>query len=71
MITHGQLTSLCGATMKAGCRAWFLGSAHMPYRLFTPERLEAGRKCGSGSDNVKQLEDANVYGALVCATGSA
>jgi len=49
----------------------------MPYRLFTPERMEAGRKYplvvflhgagGSGADNVKQLEDANVYGALVWA----
>jgi predicted peptidase len=47
----------------------------MPYRLFTPERVEAGGKYplvvflhgagGSGTDNVRQLEDANVYGALV------
>lgn len=47
----------------------------MPYRLFTPARLEPGRSYplvvflhgagGSGTDNVKQLEGANVYGALV------
>jgi predicted peptidase len=47
----------------------------MPYRLFTPARLEPGRSYplivflhgagGSGTDNVKQLEGGNVYGALV------
>jgi len=47
----------------------------MPYRLFTPARLEPGRRYplvvflhgagGSGADNVKQLEGGNVYGALV------
>jgi len=47
----------------------------MPYRLFTPARLEPGRTYplvvflhgagGSGTDNVKQLEGGNVYGALV------
>jgi predicted peptidase len=47
----------------------------MPYRLFTPARLEPGRTYplvvflhgagGSGTDNVKQLEAGNVYGALV------
>jgi predicted peptidase len=47
----------------------------MPYRLFTPARLQPGRRYplvvflhgagGSGTDNVKQLQDANVFGALV------
>lgn len=47
----------------------------MPYRLFTPARLSAARTYplivflhgagGSGSDNVKQLQGANVFGALV------
>ena len=47
----------------------------MPYRLFTPARLEPGRTYplilflhgagGSGTDNVKQLEGGNVFGALV------
>jgi predicted peptidase len=47
----------------------------MPYRLFTPARLEPGRTYplvvflhgagGSGTDNVKQLQGANVFGALV------
>jgi predicted peptidase len=47
----------------------------MPYRLFTPGRLEAGRRDplviflhgagGSGTDNVTQLQGANVFGALV------
>ncbi len=49
----------------------------MPYRLFTPARLEPGRTYplvvflhgagGSGTDNAKQLEDGNRYGALVWA----
>ena len=47
----------------------------MPYRLFTPARLEPGRRYplvvflhgagGSGTDNLKQLQGANVFGALV------
>jgi len=47
----------------------------MPYRLFRPARLQPGRRYplvvflhgagGSGTDNVKQLQDANVFGALV------
>ncbi len=47
----------------------------MPFRLFTPARLEPGRRYplvvflhgagGSGSDNVKQLQGANVFGGLV------
>jgi predicted peptidase len=47
----------------------------MPYRLFTPERLEAGRTYplvvflhgagGGGTDNVKQMQGANMFGALV------
>ncbi len=47
----------------------------MPYRLFTPTRLAAGRTYplviflhgagGSGSDNDKQLQGANIFGALV------
>jgi predicted peptidase len=47
----------------------------MPYRLFTPARLEPGRRYplvvflhgagGSGADNAKQLQGANVFGALV------
>jgi len=47
----------------------------MPYRLFTPARLEPGRRYplvvflhgagGSGTDNVKQLQGANVFGGLV------
>jgi len=47
----------------------------MPYRLFTPARLGPGRRYplvvflhgagGSGSDNVKQLQGANVFGGLV------
>jgi predicted peptidase len=54
-----------------------VGGQSMPYRLFTPERREPGRKYplvvflhgsgGSGTDNVGQLQDANVYGALVWA----
>jgi len=46
----------------------------MPYRLFTPERLAPGRTYplvvflhgagGSGTDNRKQLEGANMFGAL-------
>ncbi len=49
----------------------------MPYRLFTPARVEPGRAyplvvflhgaSGSGTDNVKQLEGGNLYGALVWA----
>jgi predicted peptidase len=47
----------------------------MPYRLFTPAPLAAGRTYplivflhgagGSGTDNEKQLQGANVFGALV------
>jgi predicted peptidase len=47
----------------------------MPYRLFTPSRLETGRRYplvvflhgagGSGADNLRQLQGANVFGALV------
>jgi predicted peptidase len=47
----------------------------MPYRLFTPPRLEPGRRYplvgflhgsgGGGTDNVKQLQGANVFGGLV------
>jgi len=47
----------------------------MPYRLFTPSPLQAGRSYplvvflhgagGSGTDNLKQLERANMFGALV------
>jgi predicted peptidase len=49
--------------------------AQMPYRLFTPSPLEPGRTyplvvylhgaAGSGTDNRKQLQGGNVYGALV------
>jgi predicted peptidase len=49
----------------------------MPYRLFTPELLEPGRRyplvvflhgaAGSGTDNEQQLLGGNVYGALVWA----
>ena len=52
-------------------------SERMPYRLFSPARLEPGRRYplvvflhgagGSGTDNVRQLEGANVFGALVWA----
>jgi predicted peptidase len=47
----------------------------MPYRLFTPARFEPGRRYplivflhgagGSGTDNLRQLQGANVFGALV------
>jgi hypothetical protein len=47
----------------------------MPYRLSTPARVKSGRSyplvvflhgaAGSGTDNVKQLQGANVFGALV------
>lgn len=47
----------------------------MPYRLFTPHRLESGRSyplvvflhgsSGSGTDNEKQLQRANWFGGLV------
>jgi predicted peptidase len=47
----------------------------MPYRLFTPAHLEPGRTYplvvflhgagGSGTDNAKQLEGGNVFGAFV------
>jgi len=47
----------------------------MPYRLFTPARIESGRRYplvvflhgagGSGTDNAKQLQGANMFGALV------
>jgi predicted peptidase len=47
----------------------------MPYRLFAPARLEPGRRYplvvflhgsgGGGTDNVKQLQGANVFGGLV------
>jgi predicted peptidase len=47
----------------------------MPYRLFTPARLEPGRSYplvvflhgagGGGTDSLKQLQGANVFGALV------
>ncbi len=49
----------------------------MPYRLFTPGGLVPGRKYplvvflhgagGSGTDNLKQLQGANVFGGLVWA----
>ncbi|MBP1634345.1 MAG: hypothetical protein H6Q10_919 [Acidobacteria bacterium] len=49
----------------------------MPYRLFTPAALEKGRLYplvvflhgagGSGTDNARQLQGANVFGALVWA----
>lgn len=49
----------------------------MPYRLFTPRKIEPGRRYplvvflhgagGSGTDNVRQLEGANIFGALVWA----
>ncbi|HVP89977.1 MAG TPA: alpha/beta hydrolase-fold protein [Terriglobales bacterium] len=49
----------------------------MPYRLFTPDGRVPGRKYplvvflhgagGSGTDNVKQLQGANVFGGLVWA----
>jgi predicted peptidase len=51
------------------------GGETMPYRLFAPSGQEAGRKYplvvflhgagGSGADNVKQLQGANVFGGLV------
>ena len=51
------------------------GGERMPYRLFTPARLEPGRRYplvvflhgagGSGTDNAKQLQGANIFGALV------
>jgi predicted peptidase len=47
----------------------------MPYRLYTPARLEAGRAYplvvflhgagGSGTDNDRQLQGGNIFGALV------
>jgi predicted peptidase len=47
----------------------------MPYRLFTPRDLAAGQSCplviflhgagGSGTDNLRQLQGANMFGALV------
>jgi len=47
----------------------------MPYRLFTPLKLEAGRRYplvvflhgagGGGTDNAKQVQGANMFGALV------
>lgn len=50
----------------------------MPYRLFSPEPREPGRRyplvvflhgsSGSGSDNEKQLQGANMFGALVWAS---
>ena len=46
----------------------------MPYRLYTPAKLEPGRTYplvlflhgagGSGTDNIRQLQGANVFGAL-------
>ena len=49
----------------------------MPYRLFSPARLEPGRvyplvvflhgSSGSGTDNARQLEGGNLYGSLVWA----
>ena len=49
----------------------------MPYRLFTPGTLTEGRRyplvvflhgaAGSGTDNLKQLQSANIFGALVWA----
>jgi poly(3-hydroxybutyrate) depolymerase len=50
------------------------GGEAMPYRLFTPASLRPGRRYplvvflhgagGSGTDNKKQLEGANMFGAL-------
>jgi predicted peptidase len=47
----------------------------MPYRLYAPTRVEPGRRYplvvflhgagGSGTDNLKQLQNANMFGALV------
>ena len=47
----------------------------MPYRLFTPSHLEPGRRYplvvflhgagGGGTDNLRQLQSANMFGALV------
>ena len=47
----------------------------MPYRLYTPTRVDPGRRYplvlflhgagGSGTDNLKQLQGANMFGALV------
>ncbi len=49
----------------------------MPYRLFSPARIEPGRTyplvvflhgaAGSGTDNEKQLQGGNLYGAMVWA----
>ena len=46
----------------------------MPYRLFAPRGIVAGRTYplvvflhgagGSGTDNIRQLQGANVFGAL-------
>ncbi len=69
---HGR-----AAALAAAFAPHVHGNAHgetMPYRLFTPERLVSGRTYplvvflhgagGSGTDNRKQLEGANVFGAL-------
>ena len=66
------------ATLAAGFAPHVHANARgerMPYRLFTPGTLEPGRRYplvvflhgagGSGTDNVKQLEGANMFGALV------
>jgi len=49
----------------------------MPYRLYSPDQVQAGRRYplvvflhgagGSGTDNERQLQGANIFGALVWA----
>jgi predicted peptidase len=67
-----------GPALAAAFKPYVFRSAkdeRMPYRLFTPARLEPGRSYplvvflhgagGGGTDNLKQLQGANVFGALV------